>query len=593
MARKPLAEIESKDAQTPQNRAQAQLHGGTAPTGTDTPEGAHRPSQRLTEGQRREAEYIAAMRKNIDNPDALSYLHRRGFLLEDAMEAGIGYDPTKRRLVLPWRGCEWYHIDRAIDDATEPKYTKPKTEAVGAQPLYNPDAVTEQAFFVVEGVLDAIAVQLCGFEAVALGSCNMSADNLTALKAKADAGGGSGVAILMLDNDKSGTEGAERLYEAFEGMGVACLKDDAGLQHKDAAEWLEVDRDGLCDFLEDRHAKAVTNATAMREASFRQALRNLRVINPFEVACDVYDLADAEEPTPTGIDGLDNVLDGGLRSGLYALGAVSSMGKTTFAVQVADNLAEQGRGVLFVTIEQSAREIVAKSLSRYAYRLAGVTISATEAVSRSRRERWGNRTYDALGKACEHYGTSVAPRLRILEGTSQPSVADVLQVAQLMTEHDGRAPAIFIDYLQLLAPLNDKYNDKQATDRNVSALRQLARDLKAPVFVISSLNRSSYGEGVTMDAWKESGAIEYGCDVLLGLQPRGIRDIIDAAKDARARREADRAIRIVKAGDVRSCELVVLKNRNGRTPYDGIPLKFKPLLALYEEDDTDSETITI
>ena len=55
----------------------------------------------------------------------------------------------------------------------------------------------------------------------------------------------------------------------------------------------------------------------------------------------------------TGIAGLDKALDGGLHAGLTVLGAVSSMGKTSLMLQMADTLAAAGRNVLFITIEMS------------------------------------------------------------------------------------------------------------------------------------------------------------------------------------------------------------------------------------------------
>lgn len=545
------------------------------------------------QGREREAAYIRRTQADIEQPEAVSYLSARGFTLDDARAAGMGYDAQRRRLVIPWRGCEWYHIDRAVSDDSKPKYLKPRTDKVGSQPLYNPQAAREAAFFIVEGVLDAIAVQLCGYEAIAIASNDISERNLSELTEGIGAQGGAGVAVLMLDNDKAGQEGGLKVHAALAEAGIAAVFADVEPeQPKDAAAWYQADKAGLRAFLDGRHEKAMNQGAEAKEQAYRDALRAFRVKNPADVAGDIFTLSECEEPTPTGIAALDDVLDGGLRSGLYALGAVSSMGKTTLAVQMADYVAEHGRGVLFVTIEQSAREIVAKSLSRMTRTLNETgwnVVSATEAVSPSRRGKWGEQQTRAFLRACEAYAARVAPRLQILEGTRQPSVADVEAVARMMAAHDGQAPFIVIDYLQLLAAGSERDTDKQTVDRNVMSLRQLARDLKAPVLAISSLNRSSYSEGVTMDAWKESGAVEYGCDVLLGLQPQGIRETIDKARDARVRRDADKAMRQHKAGSERACELVVLKNRNGATPDEGIPLTFKPLSALYVEGEQPQE----
>lgn len=575
------------------------ISGGYAPAQRKEPRNQPQPGPDYSEGRKHEAEYIERMRANIGRVEALSYLSARGFSQEDARAAGLGYDPVTRRIVIPWPGAGWYHVDRAISDTAVPKYMKPKSENVGKQPLYNPQASRSDAYFIVEGAFDALAVQLCGFEAVAVASNHISDSNLKEL-AQGVASEGGGVAIVLLDNDEHGMCGdmGGELAQALSDAGVCCVLGEypAGAP-KDVADWLKADRDGLRAFLGGEHARALVQAREAEEAAYLKSLSDRRVYDPAEVASGIYLLSGAVDPIPTGIGGLDAILDGGIRPGLYALGAVSSMGKTTLAVQIADNIAASGRGVLFVTIEQSAREIVAKSLSRLARtRNRGNnwnTITATEAVSPSRRALWNDQQAEAFKVACEAYTAEIAPSLRILEGTKQPTVDEIEAVACLMAKHDGRPPVLFIDYLQLLAPQDKHDSDKQAVDRNVMALRQLARDLSTPIVAISSLNRASYSTGVTMDSWKESGAIEYGCDVLLGLQPEGIQDKTDAAKDTDVKRLANKEMRQHKGSSIRPCELVVLKNRNGATPERGVPLTFLPLSSLYTEEEQPRATVRV
>ena len=86
----------------------------------------------------------------------------------------------------------------------------------------------------------------------------------------------------------------------------------------------------------------------------------------------------------------------------------------------------------------------------------------------------------------------------------------------------GNAPVVVIDYLQILAPHNDRATDKQNTDKAVMELKRISRDYKTAVIGISSLNRQSYDEPISMKAFKESGAVEYSSDVLIGLQLEGV-----------------------------------------------------------------------
>ena len=73
-------------------------------------------------------------------------------------------------------------------------------------------------------------------------------------------------------------------------------------------------------------------------------------------------------PTSTGFPRLDEVLSGGMREGLTVIGAISSLGKTTMAQQIADNVAQSGQDVLFISLEMARTELMSKSISRDATR---------------------------------------------------------------------------------------------------------------------------------------------------------------------------------------------------------------------------------
>ncbi|MBR1829834.1 MAG: toprim domain-containing protein [Atopobiaceae bacterium] len=552
----------------------ASRHGGVeAKAARKAPSGPTKKT--IEDGRMREAEYVTSMRENVEDPVAKGYLLSRGFTQDEIEGFGFGYDPSRRRVIIPWEGSDHYHIDRSVDDSN-PKYTKPKSDVVGPQPLYDPSALSSPAFFLVEGALDALAVRACGFKAVALGGTGgrTAVETLSSRKFK-------GVVIVMLDNDNAGISASEEIGNLLTNAGIPHVFAPHA-EHKDAGEWLQKNRDDLRSFLSKSYTTAIETAAEQREEAYKKALSNLRVLNPSDVAASLFDLSDAFMPIPTGFDSLDRALDGGLQVGLYVLGAVSSLGKTTFCVQLADTVAIQGQPCLFVTIEQSAAEITAKSLSRL-MSCPERAYSTSDITNVLRRNQWGLEDHQKLTQACNTYSTHIAPNLRILEGYRQPTTGDIRSVAELMGDHYGKPPVIFLDYLQLLAPQNERDTDKQAIDNNVMALRQMARDLRTPIIVISSLNRSSYSEGVTMDSWKESGAIEYGADVLLGLQPAGIREHLDAVKDSRTKREADRFIRQSKAGAVRNCELLILKNRSYRMPESGIPLQFRPCSSSFRE----------
>lgn len=123
--------------------------------------------------------------------------------------------------------------------------------------------------------------------------------------------------------------------------------------------------------------------------------------------------------------------------------------------------------------------------------------------------------------------------------------------------------------MQILAPYSERATDKQNTDKAVMEMKRISRDYKIPVIGISSFNRTNYSVGVTMEAFKESGAIEYSSDVLIGLQLKGAGEKgFDATEE--------------KKKNPREIELVILKNRNGRAG-DKIPFNYYPLFNYFKE----------
>ena len=143
---------------------------------------------------------------------------------------------------------------------------------------------------------------------------------------------------------------------------------------------------------------------------------------------------------------------------------------------------------------------------------------------------------------------------------------------------------MLIDYLQILAPHNDRSTDKQNTDKAVLELKRLSRDYSIPIIGVSSFNRENYTTPVNMTSFKESGAVEYSSDVLIGLQYEGMDWAEDEADKARLKRVRDLMNRVIKdgkEGKQQKIQLKVLKNRNGSKGETVI--NFWPLFNHFED----------
>ena len=272
----------------------------------------------------------------------------------------------------------------------------------------------------------------------------------------------------------------------------------------------------------------------------------------------------AQSNRKTGFPNLDAEA-GSIYAGLYAVGGISSVGKTTFISQIADQMAAQGQHVLFFSMEQSRLEMVSKSIARQTAKE-----DPDKAVS-SLQIRTGAKG-DSVSKATEDYLQGVGDRISIIEGNFNCTVGYISEYTKTyINRNGGIKPVIVIDYLQVIKPEKDpetgrKMTDtKQIVDHNVTELKRLSRSLELPIFIISSVNRSNYLTPIDFEAFKESGGIEFTCDVVWGLQLAALHDpIFDKEGKIKEKREK---IAEAKEAMPREIELVCLKNRYGKSRY--------------------------
>ena len=137
----------------------------------------------------------------------------------------------------------------------------------------------------------------------------------------------------------------------------------------------------------------------------------------------------------------------------------------------------------------------------------------------------------------------------------------------------------------LSAPASDyRGTDKQKTDENVLELKRLSRDENIPVIAISSFNRDNYTTPVNMASFKESGALEYGSDVVIGLQLEGMdfqEGEADKAREKRIRELRKEAEALGRAGKGQQIQIKILKNRNGSK--GSATLNFYPMFNYFED----------
>lgn len=495
------------------------------------------------------------------------YLTKRGIDEELAIKYDIGYcpnwknprapkAPASERLIIPTG--KYSYVARAIKEGVEPRYCK-----VGEANIFGIDNLKDysEPVYIVEGELDALSVLQCGYGAIGLGSV-ANTRKLLEYIGKNDI---KLTFVVALDNDEAGQKASTELKAGLDRLGQKSVVFNPYRESKDANELLIKNIDALRQELEKGVALAKDEQDKEKNEYLRTSTRYY--IDDFIAKTDSRINTSY---TPTGFPDLDKVLDGGLYEGLYIIGAISSLGKTTFALQVADSIARSGQDVLIFSLEQSRFELVAKSISRLTAEIAQSKLEPTLAKSvrditvYERLNRLSEDELTNLMEARNKYKNEISEHIFIQEGMNDISVSDVRAGIEKHIRITGKRPVVLIDYLQILAPIDTKrnYSDKQITDLSVSELKRISRDNKVAIIGISSFNRENYTTTANMGAFKESGSIEYGSDVLIGLQLKGIADI---KQTANAKNEANRFIDAEKEKETRSIELKILKNRNGAT----------------------------
>lgn len=509
--------------------------------------------------------FFLQAKQNIADTD---YLQRRGISAAMAERFSLGYIaewrhpkapesvPLTPRLIIPTSPHSYLARDtREIIPPEQDRYKKPK---VGHAHIFNVDVIktARKPVFIVEGELDAISIIQSGAEAVGLGSISMRRAFLEAVKLARP----RCPFIIALDNENKEQvkKAEEELEQGLAALGLVAYRRNPCGCYNDANEALQACPEGLrrevalilLDIDAEQRAQDIVRTNAHLQTSVLYHLQDFRE----GIKASVHTPA-----ISTGFFYLDRALDGGLYEGLYIVGAISSLGKTTLLMQIADQIAKNGQDVLIFSLEMARNEIIAKSISRNTLEIVLASSELEQKHAKTARGITDGARYDSYNRqekqliedAIEAY-SRYAGHLYIHEGVGNIGVE---QVKNAIAEHialTGNKPVVIVDYMQILAPYSERATDKQNTDKAVLELKRISRDYKMPVIGISSFNRANYKEAVTMEAFKESGAIEYSSDVLIGLQLHGA-----GAKDF--------DVNEAKSKTPREIELVVLKNRNGKT----------------------------
>ncbi|MBQ9759746.1 MAG: replicative DNA helicase [Clostridia bacterium] len=212
---------------------------------------------------------------------------------------------------------------------------------------------------------------------------------------------------------------------------------------------------------------------------------------------------EATQGTQTGFSGLDRVLAGMGKSDLVLVGARPGMGKTSFALNVATNVAKQTKKtVCFFSLEMSADQVVSRMLS-------------SEALVDSYALRTGEFKPDDWEKLA-HASSELAGCDILIDDTSNMTVT-AMKAKLRRVKNLG---LVVIDYLGLMQGDGHKDNRVQEVSEISRSLKIMAKELMVPVICCAQLSRGPEGrtdKKPMLSDLRDSGAIEQDADTVIFL----------------------------------------------------------------------------
>ena len=486
-------------------------------------------------------------------------------------EFGVGDAEKLPTLIIPYD--DYHFVARAIDSKRRP------TQHGQGAGLYEPLAIDgKYPTFIVEGELDALSVVQSvgnlGIRCVSTGGASKYGKVVLELEKRFGKSESKPSFLVLFDNDVAGKTNGLKLVDELRVAGYPTemfflSEHMAGESYPkvDANDLLQSNPDELVrrllNGLEKSHESLARQKAANEER--RQTMTETKVqATGNKSGIEIFSFTDyfsgeffrdieltakyAERKT--GFENIDALQV--FMPGVYALGALPASGKTTFAWQLLNQLAEKGEPCIYCSFEMSKAELFTKSVVRELYKKNPAMSERLNLTSANIR-RGALRGSSELQEQAAQFAKS-ATNLRVAE-LSNTSVMELIEGLKPFCADVDRSPVICVDYLQIIPSNGSKASSsKEKVDDIMLRLKDFQRATQATLLVISSFNRENYYQKVSFSSFKESGAIEYSADVIWGLENHGI--------DAEGKLDKDEVIKMSKE-KVRRIKFSCLKNRNG------------------------------
>ncbi|MBI5586756.1 MAG: replicative DNA helicase [Deltaproteobacteria bacterium] len=300
------------------------------------------------------------------------------------------------------------------------------------------------------------------------------------------------------------------------------------------------------EFIDDAEQRIFQVSQDRAKKSF-YALKDI-IKDTFETIERLYEKKTHVTGVPTGFKDLDKLTSGMQPSDLIIIAGRPSMGKTSFAINIAENTAiDNANPVAVFSLEMSKEQLVQRMLASR----AKVDLHKLRS-GYLKDEDWGRLT-TAVGALYD------APIF--IDDSPAQSVLEMRAKARRW-KNDLGLKLIIIDYLQLMRGRRADNREQEISEISRS-LKAMAKELHIPVVALSQLSRMAErreGSRPMLSDLRESGAIEQDADVVMFVYREVVYKPCECPKE------------LCTCGVRRNAEIIVAKQRNG--PIDNVHLTF-------------------
>lgn len=203
----------------------------------------------------------------------------------------------------------------------------------------------------------------------------------------------------------------------------------------------------------------------------------------------------------TGFFDLDDLTDGLHNGELTVIGARPGVGKTTFALQIAEKIATRNKKIAFVSLEMSAIQIIQKMVAK-------------RSRVNSRKIRNGKLSDDEIERVA-----TISSKISELPFTILTNVSTIqqIEIEARKLKNKNKLDLLVIDYLQLVRNMGGFKSREQEVADISRTLKLLSLELDIPIIALCQLNRNASKSVPTLADIRESGAIEQDADNVIFL----------------------------------------------------------------------------